>query len=50
MVGGGCSPALNSDALMAMLRPYPDDDVDVYIVSSEVNSPTNDNPQLIRER
>ncbi|GJQ59302.1 MAG: hypothetical protein SCALA701_21030 [Candidatus Scalindua sp.] len=43
------SPALNNDALMAMLRPYPDD-VDVYIVSNEVNSPTNDNPQLIRER
>jgi putative SOS response-associated peptidase YedK len=45
---GTGSQGLNSDALMAMLRPYPDDDVEAYIVSNEVNFSTNDNPELIR--
>ena len=40
----------DTDALMAMLRPYPDDDMKAYVVSHEVNDPLNDNPQLIREK
>ena len=36
----------DTDALMAMLRPYPDDDMKAYVVSHEVNDPLNDNPAV----
>ena len=35
-------------SLAEMLKPYPDDQMIVYKVSSEVNNPKNDNPQLIK--
>ncbi len=38
----------NSDLLSEMLKPYPDDQMIVYPVSSEVNNPVNDNPKLVR--
>ena len=38
----------NSDLLAEMLKPYPDDQMVAYPVSSEVNNPGNDNPRLIR--
>jgi putative SOS response-associated peptidase YedK len=37
------------DSLTEMLKPYPDDQMITYKVSSEVNNPRNDNPQLIKE-
>ncbi len=37
------------DSLSEMLRPYPDNKMIAYAVSSEVNNPNNDNPQLIRK-
>ncbi len=39
----------DSDSLMQMLKPYPDDQMIAYTVSYEVNNPKNDNPQLIRK-
>ncbi len=35
--------------LMQMLKPYPDDNMFTYTVSSEVNNPKNDNPKLLRK-
>ena len=35
--------------LMQMLKPYPDDNMLTYAVSSEVNNPKNDNPKLLRK-
>ncbi|MDR4498715.1 MAG: SOS response-associated peptidase [Candidatus Scalindua sp.] len=46
---GPDSHGQDTDALMAMLRPYPDDDMKACVVSYEVNDPLNDSPQLIRE-
>ena len=37
------------DDLAELLKPYPDDQMIAYTVTSEVNNPKNDNPQLIRE-
>jgi putative SOS response-associated peptidase YedK len=37
------------DSLSEMLRPYPDNKMIAYAVSSEVNNPKNDNPELIRK-
>lgn len=37
------------DSIMRLLRPYPDDNMISYVVSSEVNNPENDNPQLIKQ-
>jgi len=37
------------DSLTEMLKPYPDDQMITYKVSSEVNNPRNDNLQLIKE-
>ncbi len=41
-------PGPDSDELMAMLKPYPYDDMIAHVVSNEVNNPTNDNPELIK--
>jgi putative SOS response-associated peptidase YedK len=30
-----------------LLHPYPDDDISVYQVSTDVNSPKNDNPEIV---
>jgi putative SOS response-associated peptidase YedK len=35
------------DALEAMLQPAPDDELEVYPVSPRVNSPDNNDPELI---
>jgi len=35
------------DAAAALLDPYPADEFDYFRVSDRVNSPTNDNPELI---
>ena len=37
------------DSLKQMLKPYPDDKMIAYAVSTEVNNPSNDNPELIRK-
>ena len=37
------------DSLKQMLKPYPDDNMIAYAVSTEVNNPSNDNPELIRK-
>jgi len=37
------------DSLAEMLKPYPDNQMIAYTISSEVNNPKNDNPQLIKE-
>lgn len=39
----------NPDSIMRLLRPYPDDDMITYAVSTEVSNPGNDNPQLIKQ-
>ncbi len=39
----------NSDLLAEMLKPYPDDQMVAYSVSSEVNNPENDSPELTRK-
>ena len=36
------------DSLAEMLKPYPDDQMIAYPVSSKVNNPVNDNPKLVR--
>ncbi len=40
-------PKAEPDALTAILRPYPDDDLEAYPVSTLVNSPKNDVPECI---
>lgn len=30
-----------------MCRPYPDDDLDAYEISTRVNNPSNDDPRVI---
>ncbi len=37
------------DSLKQMLKPYPGDKMIAYAVSTEVNNPSNDNPELIRK-
>ncbi|MBT3878316.1 MAG: SOS response-associated peptidase [Candidatus Scalindua sp.] len=37
------------DSIVRLLRSYPDDDMISHVVSSEVNNPENDNPQLIKQ-
>lgn len=37
------------DSLKQMLKSYPDDKMIAYAVSTEVNNPSNDNPELIRK-
>ncbi len=37
------------DSVMRLLRPYPDDNMISYAVSSEVNNPENNNSQLIKQ-
>ncbi len=37
------------DSLKQKLKPYPDDKMIAYVVSTEVNNPRNDNPELIRK-
>jgi len=34
---------------MQIFKLFPDDDMEAYVVSKEVNSPVNYNPELIRE-
>ncbi len=36
-----------TDRLLPVLRPYPDDELELYEVTSKVNSPKNDSPQNI---
>ncbi len=38
-----------SDSIMQMLKPYPDEEMTSYVVSNEVNNPANNGPQLIRQ-
>lgn len=40
-------PATEPAALAALLRPYPDDDLEAHAVSGLVNSPKNDVPECI---
>jgi len=37
----------DADELRSMLDPYPDDDLDVHPVSTAVNDPSNDSPDLV---
>ena len=39
---------LEPDNLLPLLGPYPSDELDAWEVSKTVNSPSNDNPQLIQ--
>lgn len=41
------SPASDVDALKALLRPYPADDMEAWPVSQHVNRPSNDDAQCI---
>lgn len=36
------------DELLALLKPYPDDELEAYAVSRYVNSPANDSPKCIQ--
>ena len=37
----------DSDAVVGLLDPYPDDELEYFRVSQRVNSPANDDPELI---
>ncbi len=39
-----------TDRLLPVLRPYSDDELELYEVTSKVNSPKNDSPQNIERR
>ena len=41
-------PAVQTaERLVALLRPYPDDEMVAYPVSTRVNDPANDSPDLV---
>lgn len=39
----------DSSQLLRILKPFPDDNMQAYVVSKEVNNPANDNPRIIRK-
>ncbi|MBF0319661.1 MAG: SOS response-associated peptidase [Nitrospirae bacterium] len=41
-------PGVDKNALLGLLRPYPDDEMEAYDVSVMVNSPKNDSPECIK--
>lgn len=41
-------PSLSPEDALALLKPYPDDSMEAYPVSTLVNSPKNDSPECIR--
>lgn len=40
-------PSLGQEEALSLLKPYPDDDMEAYPVSTLVNSPKNDSPDCI---
>jgi len=42
------SPTQIAQELLALLTPYPNDEMQEYMVDTAVNSPRNDNPEIIK--
>jgi putative SOS response-associated peptidase YedK len=42
-------PVADVSVLQALLKPYGDDDMDMYRISSRVNSPANDDAEITKE-